>query len=278
VIGTLFGLHPYVSPLRLFIEKQGLVELPEKADSGPMRRGRILESAVAAAVAEQRPEWLITKAAEYLRDPDLRLGCTPDFWITGKGILQAKTASPAVFQREWQDNRPPMWIILQAAVEMMLTDAAFGAVAVLVVDPHELPCHIYEIPRDAGTEDRIRAAVKKFWGDIAAGSEPSPDYGLDHDLIAALARREVAEKQIDLRGDNEIINALHERANAKTGIKEFTARCEAIDTMIMARMQDAAVGLADEFKITWKTEERAGYTVKPKSGRVLRVYDKRDAH
>src|SRR5512146_346599 len=73
---AIHGLHPYVSALRLYIEKQGLVELPDKPDGGPLRRGRILESAVAAAVAEQKPDWRIEKANEYFRDPDLRLGCT----------------------------------------------------------------------------------------------------------------------------------------------------------------------------------------------------------
>ena len=76
VVGAVFNLHPYVSPLRLYVDKQGLVDLPVQADSGPLRRGRILESAVAAAVSEQRPEWKLEKCNDYYRDDELGLAAT----------------------------------------------------------------------------------------------------------------------------------------------------------------------------------------------------------
>jgi hypothetical protein len=38
---------------------------------------------------------------------------------------------------------------------------------------------------------------------------------------------------------------------------------------------EAIVGL-DDWRVTYKTVERAGYTVETKSGRSLRVYDQRE--
>src|SRR5262245_55184118 len=54
VLGAIDGHDPYISPLRLYIEKRG-IELPNKqSDSPVLRRGRLFENAVAAAVSEMR--------------------------------------------------------------------------------------------------------------------------------------------------------------------------------------------------------------------------------
>jgi predicted phage-related endonuclease len=282
---ALHGLHPYTSALRLYIEKQGLVELPQLPNSGPLRRGRILESAVAAAVADQKPHWKLTKANEYWRDPDIRLGCTPDFYIKDseirerRGILQCKTAAPSVFEREWNGKTelagPPMWVMLQITTEMMLTNADFGAIAVLVVDPHELPCHIFEVPRHEAAEKRIRQAVVQFWQDIRDGKEPDADYGMDKELIAALVPRESNAKTIDLSTDNEVISGLAERADLKRTIKMATERCSEVEAMIMDRMRDAAVAIVPDFSVTWKVQNRRGYTVEPSTPRVLLIREQR---
>jgi len=244
-----------------------------------MRRGRILESAVAAAVADERPNWRIEKATDYFRDDELGLAATPDFFIHGDprglGVLQAKTTLPSVYDRDWIDGRPPMWITLQAATEMMLTDAKFGAVAVLVVDPFNLPCHIVEIPRHEGAENKIREGVARFWKDIEEGKEPGVDYGLDRELLAALNPNEEPDLKIDLSTDNEVMSGLRERAELKARMKLDDENCRRIETLIMAKMRDAGVALVPDFTVTWRVEERSGYTVQPKTSRVLRIREKR---
>ena len=243
VVGAVFNLHPYVSPLRLYVDKQGLVDLPPQADTGPLRRGRILESAVAAAVAEQRADWTLEKCTEYFRDEELGLAATPDFFIHGDprglGILQAKTAAPSVFEREWKNNQPPMWITLQATTEMMLTGAVFGAVACLVVDPFNLPCPIFDIPRHEAAEKKIIAGVSQFWIDIEHGDEPDADYGLDRELLKTLMPHEEPDVTVDLSSDNEVIAGLIERAELKETIKNADEKCKAIETMVMSRMGPA---------------------------------------
>ena len=77
VVGAVFGCHPYVTPLHLYVEKQGLVDLPERGDGGVLRRGRIYEPAVAAAVAEQRPDWQLEKCRDYFCDEATGIGASP---------------------------------------------------------------------------------------------------------------------------------------------------------------------------------------------------------
>jgi putative phage-type endonuclease len=280
ICGALFGVHPYTSALALYQEKCGL-ELPEKTNVR-MRRGSRLERAVAEEVAEQRKDWTITPAREYLRDPGLRLGASPDFYVAndprGRGVLQTKVATAGAFKKHWRDGddlRPPFWIGLQTLTEMLLADAAWGAVAVYIDDPWNDDCHICEVPRHAGAEARIREAVKKFWDDVAAGREPSPDYGRDAELFAALYPEAKPLKTVDLTGSNHLPTLLAERADLKAQIAKAEARVKEIDTEVKFAMGDAEIATLPGFSITLKTQSRKAYEVKATSFRRLNISDNR---
>lgn len=280
-IGGLFSAHPYTSALRLYCEKRG-VEF-ERPDDAVLRRGRWLEPAVRLAVAEKFPHWNIRAADCYLRDPDLRLGATPDFFIDGDergpAILQAKTCAPSVFKREWADgSEPPLWIILQTLCEAMLAKAAFGVVAALTVDPHMMDIYVLEIPRNAAAESKIISAVQGFWRDVESGREPEADFGRDTAVIRALTAKEEPGKTVDLSGDNRLPELLELRAALMRRIKAWEERREEIDNQLKLLLRDAeaGIGLAD-WRITFRTQARSGYTVPPKNVRVLRITDKRPA-
>jgi predicted phage-related endonuclease len=278
-VGALFGAHPYVTPLKLYIEKRG-VEFPDK-DNRTMRRGRWLEPAVAKAVQEIRPEWKLSPAEVYLRDSELRLGATPDFYIhtdpRGLGVLQCKTCAPSVYEREWLGGKEiPFWITLQTLVECMLADAKFGCVAVLVVDPHAMDCKILEIPRHPAAEQKIIEAVSNFWIAVDQGQEPEPDFGRDTATIRALTARGTHGKTLDLAGNNELPEMLEQRATLMAGIKQAEARCEQIENQIRHTLGDAeSVTGLNGWRITYNTTDFKGYTVQPRSQRILRILDRR---
>jgi predicted phage-related endonuclease len=276
-IGALFSCHPYVSALRLYCEHTGL-EFPDQEESPVMRRGRLLEAAVAAAVAEEHPDWRIVKNMHYYRDPELHLGATPDFLIEGDprglGVLQTKTAAPSVYERDWSKGQEiPFWVTLQTITEAMLTSAAFGIVAVMQVDAYNLDCPVLGVPRHAATEERLRQAVARFWDDVAHGREPPPDYGRDGALIRLLTPRETKDKVVDLSGDNELPALLEQREAIMQNIGHHEARKAAIEAEITFKLKDAAraVGLAG-WSITRKTHHRNEYVVAAKDVRVLRIH------
>jgi predicted phage-related endonuclease len=279
VVGALFGAHPYTTALHIYAEKRG-VEFPDQ-DNKTMRRGRWLEPAVAKAVEELRPEWKLEAPNVYLRDPDLRLGCTLDFYIRdlvrGLGVLQCKTVAPSVYARDWHNGSEiPFWIVLQTLTECMLADAAFGAVAALLIDPHAMDCVILEVPRHADSELKILVAVRNFWRNVADGIEPDPDFARDAEVIKLLTPRETPGKAIDFSGHNELPDMLAERAELLKVMGAAEDRCDEIETEVKHLMGDAelANGLPD-WRITYKTQKRAGYTVPPKEPRVLLIKDKR---
>lgn len=254
VVAALFGLHPHQTALGLFAEKTG-VEMPE-VDSKVLRRGRLLETAVSLAVMEDRPGWHITKAHEYLRDTAIRLGATPDFYFTDdrgrRGVLQAKTVAPNAFKAAWTAETPPTWISLQCATEMLLADAEIGAIAALVVDGWNFDLHIYDVPRNHGAERRIREAVVKFWDNVAAERPPKVDYARDDRLMQIIYPRQTPGKEIDLRGDNRIIEALETRETLMAQMKAMDAAKGEIETELREKIGDAETALVRGWRLSLK--------------------------
>jgi predicted phage-related endonuclease len=280
VVGALRGLHPYTSRLRLYKQHTGFEFAVQ--ENVRMKRGTLLESAVAARVSEERPDWMIEPAREYLRIPELRLGATPDFYVTDakgrRGILQTKLSIAGVFEREWRDEEgtiiPPMWIRLQALTEAMLHDADFGAIGVWIDHPFRDDCYVFEFDRHAGAEAAIRTDVEQFWSDVAFEIEPEVDGAVDGELVRLLYP-DSREDILDLTGNNYLTDALAERVRLKEQIKSLEAHVEEIDTELTATMRDSAVAHLNGFVVTYRTIERAGFTVKPTKYRKLNVADLR---
>ena len=272
-IGALFGCSPFLTPYALYADKTGLADM-NAPDNDVMRRGRILEPAVALAVQEDRPDWIITKATDYLSAADLGLGCTPDFYVEcperGRGVLQAKTTAKKLFEEKWQDG-PPQWIVLQTLLEMMLANVRWGAIAVLITDTFNVGWEIYEFERHAGAEARIIEAARQFWDDLAAGKEPKPDYSRDDDVIRSMFPQDNG-KTVDLSADNRMPKLLDNYETFKTMKKHAEDNLKAINAEISEKMGDAAFAIVPGWdKVSLKTQTRKAHEVKESTFRVLRV-------
>lgn len=284
VVGALRGLSPYVSRLKLYKMHTGF-EFDTTANVR-MRRGLLLESAIAQRVAEDNPGWFIAPAGVYLRDPTAMLGATPDFFIDtdrGRGVLQTKLVTAQAFKSGWiVDGEPqvPTWIMLQTLTEAMLSDAAFGKVGVWIDDPFRDDCYVFDIERHAGAEAAIYADVARFWDDVAHGREPDADPQVDGDLVKLLYPSSDPLHHVDLSHDNYLTDALAERVRLKADVKSAEARIDEIETELRARMGAAEIAHFSGFVVSNKTQTRKSYTVKETSFRRLTVTDLRpkEAH
>lgn len=257
-VAALFGLHPYETPLGLYTEKRGL-DLP-KGDNKILRRGRLLESAVAEAMREERPDWEITKADDYLRDPSIRLGATPDFYIRDKqgrrGTLQAKTVSPSEFKKSWTEDTPPTWIALQNTTESMLDGADFGAIAALVVDGWNFDLYPYEVPRHPAAEQRIRDAVVKFWDDVDNKREPKIDFQRDARLLPILFPTVTNDKVVDLRKETDLMAKLEKRQIFAESVRELAVEIDEIENELKFKLGDAEAARIDGWFVTYREHAR----------------------
>lgn len=276
-MGALLGVHPYQTAYGAWALKTGRIsEDPE--ESPAMRRGRLLEDDALQILAEERPDWTVIPANDvYWRDTDVRLGATPDAFAIdplrrGKGIIQVKTASDLALKRSWSVDdqiEVPLWIACQAIVEAKLTGASWAAVLLLVCG-QGLEIEILDVPIHDGVFDRLVDEVRKFWAMVEAGEEPAPDYGRDGGIIAELYPEDHGT-EIDLSGDNALPVLIGERIDLKAEIKATEARVGAIDTEIKAKLGDHQRAHVNGFRVSWKTQNRAGFTVQPSTFRVLRI-------
>lgn len=266
-VAAMFGLHPYKTALELWAEKSGL-DLGQKKETAAMRRGRILEPAVAVAVRYERPNWKIAEAREFYSDDAAGLGASPDFEVRDfarmrrkaptRILLQAKTVSPAMFEREWSEDAPPFWIVLQNACELMLAECQHGAVAALIIDPWRLDVAIYEIERHADAERKIRDKAAWFWDCVKTGKQPPPDFNRDGDVLAALYPRERLEyPDVDMNANDRVRELLAMRRGLigqKRSIGEALGR---VNTELKSIVADAQSAYGQGWRVRWKTVERA---------------------
>lgn len=274
-VGAAIGMDPYKSPLALYAEKTGMI-LPQ-GDNAATTRGRWFEPAVVAASRETFPGWDFRyPLGLYLRDPETRLGATPDAAAEdpeNPGLInvQLKTVTRFVFERDWSDDRAPLNYTLQTLAEGFLMDASRSILAALVFDAYTCELVVRDVPRHAAAEARICAIAQNFWQNIAAGRRPAPDYSRDAETIAAMFPKQEPGKVLDLGDDNRLPWLLSARVDFKAALDKAATNIEAIDTEIKAKLGEAEAAELPGWRLTWKAEERKAYTVAASSRRVLRV-------
>jgi putative phage-type endonuclease len=271
-IGAACGLDPYKTPLMLYAEKTGL--LLTGGDNPMMRRGRWFEPAAVEAIRDENPDWQVEKANVYLRDPDLRLGATPDALAQtdepGLTNIQIKVVAAPEFASHWSE-RPPLHYLLQTITEGLLLNAARSKLAALVVGTFSADLHIFDVPRHAAAEQRIMQICMEFWENIRTGKRPAADYERDAETVAALYPQSVKEPVLDLTGDNLLPGRLIEREVLKAEIAVASERVAAIDTEIKDKMGEAAVATLPGWTLKLPTITRKEYTVAEATYRRLTV-------
>jgi predicted phage-related endonuclease len=259
-IGALFDVHPHLTLAALVAEMRG--ERRGEGDNPSMRRGRILEPAVIAAVQEEHPEWNIVKASTFHIIPEHRLACTPDAFGDDGLLVQCKTVSPQ--QWELWHGRMPLHYVLQTLVELLVTGRTHGILAALVCSPG-YPLHLFEVPRHEDAERRILDAAAAFWRKWDAGEHPQAQ------SAAGLAEMTDDGSYRDLSADNELPLLLEERHALKATTSSADKRLKEIDVTIKERIGPASTAWLPGWQLSWKAQERKEFTVPAATIRVLRV-------
>lgn len=274
-IGALFGCHPYRTALEVYADKT-LDTRKRTSNQETLTSGQLLEPVVAERVRQERPDWTVTPATDWLFARNIGMSCTPDFFVScserGQGVLQAKTVDPWAFKSEWTEDVPPKWIILQTLQEMFLAEVSWGVIAAMEVS-RELPLHIYEFEVNEAAQQRLVKAVQKFWTDVAAGREPPADYTRDGDIIKAMYAEDNGE-MIDLSGNNRLplLLAEHERLSGEIkAIRGNEKTLKAVEAEIKAILGGALGATLPGWQVRSPTIARKGYVVEPTTYRTLKI-------
>jgi len=274
--GALLGLHPYISAWSLWAEKTGLVSSDAPMNAA-MERGLELEPIAIKRLQKLHPDWNITQPAAYYRDPEARLGATPDCLATdperGLGVFQIKSVEPSAFRDHWHEDgelRVPLWIAIQTLIEAHLTGASWAAVAALVIG-YGIDLHVIDVPIHPGIITRIKSETFAFWKMVEEGRQPAPDYGRDSAIIEQLYQP-IPDEVLDLTGSNELPALLDER-EALSEIRTTTERrLKEIKGELIANLKDCVAGrVADGRIITAKRIHKKAYEVPATSYVDVRV-------
>jgi predicted phage-related endonuclease len=278
VAAALLGLHPYVTPLQLYMAKARIVPF-EDIDTPAMRRGRLLEPLAIELIKEAKPDWQVTEARDYVRDPVHRLGATPDVYLRDRlrqlGITQIKSVEPTAFERSWRDPdtheiTPPVWIGIQAALEAHLTGATFATIAVVRVG-HGVEFDLIEVPNTPGLIERLEAAADAFWQAIEKREPPPPDFLADAELVRRLYPSAMPDKTIDLTGNNRLPWLAAEDERLAAIAKDVDDRRKAGKAELLHLMGDAEFAVvAGEVVASAKLIKKEPYLVKPTPYRDVR--------
>lgn len=287
-VGAVCGEGLFGSAAHVYAEKKGLIGSRELTEA--MKRGLWGEAAVFEALAWECPDWEIKRAKVYMRDPEQRLGATPDGAAIipgrdGLAIVQAKVVSKSAFARHWLDDPEhddphnpyapatvPLGYQLQVLTEAMLAEAASPIIAALVTDEWRWTLRVFDVPRNAEAEAAIRARVAHFWEHhLDPGIPPPVDPERDEELVRLLYPTDNGAT-IDLTSDNRMPVLVDNREHITCSIKQFKEDKDAIDTEIKAKLGSNTYGLlADGRTISWKMQHRSAFQMPEADYRVLKV-------
>ena len=274
-VAALFGAHQFRTVLQVYAEKVGASK--GQGDNPAMRRGRILEPGCIVALEEVQPTWGLVKAGEYLRDADLRIGATPDYYrvpcatdpnFVDREPVECKTVSPEQYA-QWGDG-VPLAYQLQVVTQCKLMGAARGWIA-LLVDNRAKDFELFEVPAHDGAWAKIVEKVAAFWKLVESGQLPPIDFARDRDAIKALMPPKLSATALDLTGDNHLPELLAHRERCKAVIEAHEELLEADEAEIIAKLAGHEIATLDGYRITHKTQTRKAYTVKEATFPVLRV-------
>jgi YqaJ-like viral recombinase domain len=272
---ALLGVHPYMTPLGLWLLKSGR-DTTDPEETPPMRRGRLLEPVAVELLREEYPSWKWKFSSYphgyYYRDESCRIGATPDLVVEDEsgrqGVIQIKTIEPWIFKRNWRDDEsenvaPPLWVAVQAILEAYLTGSDWAAVMAMRVS-HGLEYSLVPVPVHTGIIDRLKGEVAAFWVSVANDKAPDPDHNRDLALLERLFTNN--ETIADLTADNELVALADERATVTEARKAADVRLAAIKAELLAKLGGAGAGrIADGRLITAKRVNRKAYEVGPSS-------------
>jgi predicted phage-related endonuclease len=272
--GALLGVDPYKTAYGLWAEKSGAIT--ETNDPTPaMRRGLALEDDAIDELGRLHPDWQLSRPNAYYRDPEKRLGATPDCLAIdperpGLGVIQVKTSNTRAFDDDWmEDGAPPLWIVVQTLIEAHLTGASWAAIAALEIGQWHL--HLVEVPLHAPLIARVEAEVAAFWRMIDEGREPPADYGRDAALIEQLYKP-IPDEILDLTASNELPALLDERESLSEIRTATEKRLKEIKGELIANLKDYSAGrVADGRIITAKRIHKKAYEVPATSYVDVRV-------
>ena len=278
----LFGdIHPYATAYQQWALKSGLVK-PSPMSAKLARRAHYIEKAAPEIILEDHPDWNVVPNPYYYRDPEARIGATPDLWVRrpdkdGAGPFDVKSLGQRAFHqwrdRDTGDTALPVWMAIQVNIQAALMGEhwgepiTWGGVAAITIGDEGLDIEILDVPILPGLMANFRELTKEFWRRVEEKDPYPVDWGRDAETVLDMYRDDDGSI-IDLSADEVLAEILTQREEFKL-IEQQGAVAEKgrriLDAMIIDKLGNAAVartkaGLIKAPTVRVKEALRKAYT------------------
>ena len=253
------GLHPYKSPLQLWMEKtnrDAALPAPDpNDDQSPVFWGTVLEPIVAEQYSRrtghrvrrvnavlQHPQhaWMLANIdREVLGNPEVQ-------------ILECKTAG-IHGAKLWRDGVPE-YVQLQVMHQLAVTGKQAADVAVLL-GGQELK--VFRIARNVDMIAQLMALEQNFWAYVERDEAPPADGSDSADLALRCLYPQDTGATLDLSGDTEMSAVFSDLLAVRQVITQHSATENQLKQRIQERMGEAARVLFETGEVSWKRSKEA---------------------
>ena len=243
--GTVCGMNPYGSHIKLFYDKSG--DKTEELENEAMRQGRDLEDYVAQRFMEatglkvRRSNYMYRSIEHPFMIADV------DRLVVGENAgLECKTAS-AYSADKWKDGNIPLYYVMQCYHYMAVTGKRTWYIAAAILGK-EFVWHRLEW--EDGLIESLIAAEKDFWENyVLAGKVPNPD-GTEacNEALSKYFHTAKADSVVKLVGFDEKLD----RRNELIGQIERLEKEQAlIEQEIKLYMKENERAFSGKYRVAW---------------------------
>ncbi len=282
---AVLGISPWATPLDVWASKLNIGDQFQGNLSTDM--GHALEDLIADKWAEHHLgetgiEVGVINPKATIRHPDHpHIAASVDREVTQDGgpcprdLVECKYVGPNTAY-QWA-NGVPVYVQAQCQVQMAVTGARRVHVAALIVD-HGPRFFTAAVERDDAAIDEIIGRLNEFWqGYIEAEQRPDID-GMNPDQVRRRLEdmyRPPAEGNA-VRLPHELATLVADIKRTKALIKDLERQCKAAENelrlfMVDNQATDAFIDDNAKPAVTWRTIQRAGYSVEPTEYQKLTV-------
>lgn len=250
------GLNPNVSPFSLWMEKTGKAQ-PFEGNLAT-QVGTYLEDFVAHLFMEATDKKVRRENASLVNSDYPFAIANVDRLVVGEDAgLEIKTCSSLALKK-FRNGEYPAKYYVQCVHYLAVTGRAKWYLAVLIGN-HDF--RVFEIERDEDEIAALMAQEKAFWEDhVLANVPPAPD-GEDptDESIRTLYPESIEGSSVELFGRDKLLERWFDLA---AQVKELQRQQEEIKQTLQLDLGDTEVGLADGYKVIWKSQTRTTFDAK----------------
>lgn len=265
-VSVVLGINPYKSAYTLWAEKTGRIEPEEPGLAAAV--GVALEPMIAGLYETQTGYTLEHEPFTMYHHPTAPLFATLDRTAhtpDGPRVVEIKS----IGERAWQalkEGEASLAHLVQVQAQLACTGYQTGDLACLVGNRL---FEVFPVARHEKLIAQIVRRVTEFWDMVKADTPPTID---ESDSTAhTLHRLHPNDSGESIEANAEVLDAVRRLQETKDNIKGMEADAQLLENRIKAAMGNATFARGPGFTVTWKTQERKGYEVKPATFRQMRV-------